>query len=341
MRRIALPLAVLVLLAGAYTVFWFVVAGRAEGWIANWAAETPGKAWHGNFETVEVSGFPLDLVVKITEPEVVWRDGDRNGTWTGPWLVARYKPWNLTRIAFELPRAQEADIDAAGWRRHLTILSADAPGELEFAGGKAQRLEVEFHELEATDDVTGEPVTADRLLIIAETAADGANHDLFVEAENLAFPARPPAPFEPLVPFAAASLTLKGDVPQLGPLSESLALWRDAGGTLEVNAFKVDWPPIAGEAVGTLALDETFRPLGAFTAAVTGYDALLDALVESGQVSRNQASLTKTVLDVMATTDEATGESKIEVPVTLQNGLLFVGPVPLMPVPPVLPPNLL
>jgi len=340
MRRFALPLAVLVLLAGAYTVFWFVVAGRAQDWIAEWAAEAPDKDWHGSFETAEVTGYPFDLKVRITAPEVVWRDGDSETVWSGPWLVANYRPWNLNRIAFELPEVQEVWITEGRWRRHLTIATAEAFGDLEIAGGKARRLNAEFRAMVATDDALDQPVTADRLLVIAETAADGGHRDLFVEAENLTFPARLPAPFEGKVPFAAASLSLKGDVPSGGPIRERLASWRDAGGTLEVTSLKVDWPPLKAEADGTVALDEAFRPLGAFSTAITGYDALLDALVDGGQVARNEASMAKTVLDVMAKRDEATGEPRIEVPVTIQNGTLFVGPVPLMPVPPVVPPDL-
>jgi hypothetical protein len=40
----------------------------------------------------------------------------------------------------------------------------------------------------------------------------------------------------------------------------------------------------------------------------------------------------------MSKRDEETGERRIEVPVSIQNGTLFVGPIPLMPVPPVVEP---
>jgi hypothetical protein len=339
MRRIALLVGIPVLVAVAYSVFWFVVAGRAEGWIADWAAAEPDKPWHGSFEGVEVSGFPFAMVVRVASPEVVWHDGVQEAIWSGAWLVARYRPWNPNRIDFELPDNQTVDVDTPNWSGLVAIQTSQSFGHIEMADGKARRVTTESRDLVATAEQLAAPVTADRLVVTAEAVPAGDNHDLFVEVENLGFPAQLPAPFTGLVPFAAASLSLNGDVPSGGPVRDRLALWRDAGGTLDVLSLKVDWPPLAIEADGTVALDEAFRPMGAFSSEISGYGELLDALVELGTVSRGEASVAGTVLDVMARRDEATGERRLKVPVTIQNGTLFIGPVPLMPVPPVVAPD--
>jgi hypothetical protein len=339
MRRIALVLAVLlVLVAAAYTAFWFVVAGRAEGWIADWARPEPGKDWEGEFQAVEVSGFPFSLDVMVTAPRIVWHGGDREATWTGPWLLAHYRPWNYERIDFELPEQQNVVVTEPGRSHAIDLASAEAFGFVKMADGRARRVVTEFVDLVATVDDNPTPVTADRLTVEAEGTAQRDNHDLKIEVRNLSFEASVPPPFGGNVPFAAASLSLKGAVPSGGPLRERLALWRDAGGTLDVASLEVDWPPLALDADGTVALDEAFRPEAAFSSAITGYGGLLDALVDLGTVSRNEASVAKTMLDVMAKRDEATGERRIEVPVSIQNGTLFVGPIPLMPVPPVVTP---
>ena len=339
MRRLALLVGIPVLVAVAYSVFWFVVADRAEGWIAAWAAPEPDKDWHGTFENVQVSGFPVAMEIRIETPEVVWHGNDQEATWAGPWLVARYRPWDPSRIDFELPEDQTVYVNAASWQRMVVIQTSQSFGHIEMADGKARRLTTESRDLVATVEQNAPPVTADRLVVVVEAAPEGDNHDLFVEIENLGFPARLPAPFVGHVPFATAAFSLNGDIPSGGPVRDRLALWRDAGGTLDVLSVKIDWPPLELEADGTVALDETFRPVGAFSSDIIGYGELLDALVDLGTVSRNEASIAGTVLDVMARRDEATGERRLTVPITMQNGTLFVGPVPLMPLPPVLPPD--
>ena len=337
MRRLAFLVSIPLVIVIAYAVFWYVVADRAHGWIEAWAAPEDGKDWHGTFEAAQVSGFPFKMEIHIVDPEVVWHGDEQEATWSGPWLVANYRPWDPNRIAFSLPEQQSVYINAASWQRLMLIETASALGHIEMAGGRARLLSVEFLEMVATIEQNEAPVIAERLLVEAETAPDGARHDLFVQIDNLGFHARVPPPFSGEVPYVEASLSLKGDPPSGGPVRDRLALWRDAGGILDVLSVKIDWPPLDIVADGTVTIDETFRPVGAFSSEIVGYGELLNALVDLGTLSRNEASIAGTVLDVMAQRDEETGEKRLTVPITMQNGTLFVGPVPLLPLPPVIP----
>ena len=341
MRFLKWPLAVLVLLAVAYTVFWFVLADRSEDWIAAWAAVEPDKDWHATFEATEVSGFPFGMNIRIETPEIVWHGKDQAATWSGPWLVARYLPWEFDRIQLDLPEEQRIYINAGDQQRMILIQSSKALGQVEMADGKARRVTTETLDAVITVEQNQAPITAGRILVEAEQIDGGAAHDLFVQIDDLGFVARVPEPFSGEVPFLAAALRVTGDLPSGGTVRDRLAVWRDTGGILDILSFKLDWPPLDIEADGTVAVDQGFRPVGAFTADIVGYNDLIDALVDVGSVSRNQASIASTVLDVMAQPDGETGERRLSVPITVQNGTLFVGPVPLMPVPPVLPPDML
>ena len=341
MRFLKWPIAVLVLLAVAYTVFWFVLAGRSEDWIAAWAAIEPDKDWHATYAATEVSGFPFGMNIRITTPEIVWHGEGQAATWSGAWLVARYLPWEFDRIQLDLPEEQRIYINAGDQPRMVLVQSSKALGQVEISNGRASKVTTETLDAVITVEQNQAPITAGRILVEAEQVDGGQAHDLFVQIDDLGFVARMPEPFSGEVPFLAAALRLTGAVPSGGPVRDRLAVWRDTGGVLDVLSFKLDWPPLDIEADGTVAVDQGFRPVGAFTADIVGYNDLIDALVDVGSVSRNQASIASTVLDVMADQDAETGERRLTVPVTVQNGTLFVGPVPLMPVPPVLPPDML
>jgi hypothetical protein len=77
---------------------------------------------------------------------------------------------------------------------------------------------------------------------------------------------------------------------------------------------------------GTLALDNQMRPMGAATAAIRGYDAALDRLTALGSVNPRDAQLAKLLLSAIAAPN-SDGERVLTVPITGQNGWLYVGPV--------------
>src|SRR5438105_14961683 len=70
--RLGLVIAILLLIAGigAYTAFWFIVAGKIEDGLKEWAQSARDQkieaSWHG----LRVSGFPFAFRVEMTEAAV-------------------------------------------------------------------------------------------------------------------------------------------------------------------------------------------------------------------------------------------------------------------------------
>jgi Uncharacterized protein conserved in bacteria (DUF2125) len=110
------------------------------------------------------------------------------------------------------------------------------------------------------------------------------------------------------------------------PLEQALAAWRDDGGTVEVRRFYFSAGGINLLANGTLALDNQMRPMGAASAAIRGYDAAIDRLTAVGTVNPRDAQLAKLLLSAIAQPGND-GERVLNVPITGQNGWLYVGPV--------------
>jgi hypothetical protein len=134
------------------------------------------------------------------------------------------------------------------------------------------------------------------------------------------------------VAHAELNLSFKGRLPG-GTLANSIAAWRDDGGSIEINKVAVRWGPVDADGNGTLALDEQNRPLGAFTARWRGYDETIDALQATGQLKPFPAAAAKIALRALARQNKD-GPDEVQIPLTAQDGRLFVAGIPLLPVPP-------
>lgn len=335
-RTIIIALAVIAFLAAGWTAYWFVMADRAADWIAVWAAPAPGKAWHGSFGASEVSGFPFSMDVHLSDPEITWQGRSGGAVWQGAWMTASFLPWSLAAFDIELPPQQYVSVVQDGSLRMAAISMAQGRGHIAIADNRASAVRAEFTDLLVEFAQNRAPVTADRLLVEVEAAEDeAAAWDAAIQVDGAGFHSEVPEPFIGEVPLFLATLRLHGDMPE-GPLEQRLAAWRDGGGFIDVLSLKLDWPPLDIEGNGTLALDRQMRPLGAFTADVVGYRATIDAFEKLGRLTRNQAMIAATAMDAMATTD-ADGNKRLSVPLTMQDGRLYAGPILLGDLPPLLP----
>jgi hypothetical protein len=131
-------------------------------------------------------------------------------------------------------------------------------------------------------------------------------------------------PFGGTVEAFSLAATLKGPMPQ-GPLYQSLAAWRDDGGTVEVEDGRIRWGALVMDAGGTLKLDRQLQPTGALTAHFKNQNAVVDAAVAAGGLHPDDAGLAKAFLGLMAKPGPD-GEKQITVPVHVQNERIFLGP---------------
>jgi hypothetical protein len=157
---------------------------------------------------------------------------------------------------------------------------------------------------------------------------------LTVAAGNIALPAQ----FLPALGSKIDSLsftgTLRGAISPGRDLRTALAQWRDDGGVLDIKDFHLAWRDVDATGNGTLTLDPSMRPLGAFTMSLAGYDTILDALVASGQLRRQDAGYMKIALDVLARSGDP-AHHRLRAPVTVQDGAVYIGPLKIASIPPI------
>ncbi len=139
--------------------------------------------------------------------------------------------------------------------------------------------------------------------------------------------------------FSISDLDIQAVVPILIPRSltaDDLAAWQRQGGFILVNRFHMRKESLSLDGTGRLTLDGQIQPAGTATVRITGYDAFLDWLKTKNILSDRQAAFAGIVLTGLSRTDHKTGDRVIKTDVSLKNRALYVGPLQVLEVPPVI-----
>ncbi|MEW5726967.1 MAG: DUF2125 domain-containing protein, partial [Pseudomonadota bacterium] len=101
LRRAVLVLAaVAVAAAGAYTAYWFHVAGELRKEIEAWAGQRRERGWHAEWAGLAVAGFPLRVEVRIDAPRLASPSGLE---WSTGAATASASPADLTLVTVRAP----------------------------------------------------------------------------------------------------------------------------------------------------------------------------------------------------------------------------------------------
>jgi hypothetical protein len=335
-RRVPLLAALALLTAAAvWTLAWFIMADRLASRVEAWADARRAEGLKAEHSGIDVAGFPFRWQVTVARPTLAGA-GSAGWLWHGDAVEAALVPFARREVAVRFPgehvfSAGEGSLGGA-WR-----MRADRPDGrvLLRPDGRLDRLELNFAGVALAQLLPeAAPVHVDRLTAVAsvpETA--GADHRaesfaLILNLDGLS-QVQPPIPaLGSTIEAVRLDLVAKGRLPP-GRLAAALAAWRDAGGTVEINRLAVRWGPIDADGNGTLTLDEQNRPLGAFTARWRGYNETIDALQATGQIPPWPAAGAKIGLNALAR-QQADGSRQVEIPLSAQNGRLFVAGFPLM-----------
>lgn len=319
-----------------YTAFWFVAAGEIENRIDDWAEEQRAQGVSIDADKTDVSGFPLRFSVKLDNPRVT---NDRAGwTWESRDMRAEMRPWNFSEVRV-VPGQINAMryFDGTAWRE---VLCQIEDGQILLTLDGDQRIS------NVTLDMGGITVNGlwpdgaariERLRGHGLANGGAAEHNgealmAALEAENIYLPDGLNDGLGDNLAFLNFNASLFGPIPDSEPVS--IVHWRDSGGTIELNSFRIRWGPLGIESNGTLALDSDLRPIGSLTADIIGYGDVIDALIMSNMIPLGDAFLAKVAFNMLAEKDENGGPPVLRsVPVTAQDGTVFVGPVKVAQVP--------
>ncbi len=335
-RAAALALAVLALLYGAG---WFHLSARFGQAVAAWLDAQQAQGVAIARAGIARGGFPLRLEARVLAPKVDFAAGGKTWTWTPDRAVFSAAPWALDRVRLDLSGAHalaSAASDGARFAARADELAVDAT----LRGARAVALDLAGVRIEISG--AGETLGVARvdarwrLADVAPADHMGESQSFALAAEGLRPPERARLPLGPTIAHLKISGRVMGELtsirPGMGP--GALGTWRDGGGTVELSDLAARYGALAATGEGTIALDGEMQPVAALTARIEGFSETLDALRATGAIRPRDAATAKLVLGALATR-QADGRLRLSVPLTVQDGALFAGPVALLRVPPI------
>ncbi len=348
MRRIRASLiafSLFALLAVIYTGYWFTLAITARASTLEGATARRAKGLEAALGQLRVSGFPFEvrlraLTVKIGDP-----GAGTPWSWAAEGAEAVVKPWAPFHVSVIPSGVQQVTFSRAGRRQTFRgrAKRIEAAFTIGYSGGWPEDVmaTVEGLDLSAVGGGGGGgPFRLDsgslRARFLKNAGGDDKTpvFDLVFDVNGLGFAAASGLPFGNVVKHIGFSGQVLGPLdPARGfPSKEALAVWRDGGGTVTVSRLEAVWGPLGISASGTLALDETMQPIGAFTAKFKGFIAGVEVLRRRGLIRSRDAVTATLVLGALSRKDRDGGTS-LNLSVTVQKRKLFVGPLPLMKIP--------
>lgn len=319
-------------LSGLYTGYWLFASETLKKEVAVWADQRRAEGYRISFDEPVAGGFPFGVELTLPRPSLV-APGD-GGRWSAPALTVTLHPLRLSGFTMAAAGPHDIGLPAAWGGNRVTLTTAATVLGIETDGdGARQSLTVEGARIEGL----AAPVSVANLAVSVRRPRN-KTVDHTVTTLEMTFNARqvdlPPGlelPLGPRLAEVALKGRLKGNVPGGDP-AQALTAWRVDGGTFEVDSLGLDWLPLKMKASGTLALDEQLQPMGALSAAFTGFFEAVESLSRRGIVRSRDASMVKVVLGMMART-EGGGPPTLNLPVTVQDQVVYAGPARLFPVP--------
>ena len=333
---VCVGLAVL-LVAGGWSIAWLRIADNVRDRVDGWIAARRAEGLQVDYKAITVTGYPLRWHVVVTYPNMAGA-GPTAWAWQGHAVEADLAPWKRREVPLSFPGDQRFSVGRGDVAETWTLKAAHPEGR---AGvderGRLDTLALDLGDVTLRRASDPQPTHADHF------AADAKLHrtpegdfeadafDLTLVIDNATLSHTPSEVLGTQVPHAELSLSFKGRLPG-GALPNSIAAWRDEGGTIDVNRAAVTWGPVDADGSGTLALDGQNRPIGAFTARWKGFNETIDTLQSLGKLKPFAAAGLKIALRSLARANHDAPD-EVKIPLSAQDGKLFVAGIPLLPVP--------
>jgi hypothetical protein len=335
---LAAPLILLIVVIIAVVAGWFIAARTVTQALQHWTNDRRAEGYRIDYAAPVIGGFPFRLVLRLDRPSI--EAPGKAWQWDGPSLTGEATLWRPLLVHVALPGRHAVRWGAAEEARLFDgdFASADSVIRLG-SNGRLRSLTVKLAGIKTVDD-SGAELTLRSLELSGEQP-----HPKFalppesilafaIAADGVTLPPQPVAPLGRLIETLAVEGEIKGPL-AMGPVKPALDAWRAAGGTLELHSIMAKWGPLAVTGDGTLALDKAMQPIAALSLSFSGFSETLDALVASGLVDQKKAGLPRVILGALARSGNDGGKAAIKAPLTIEDGSLLVGPVKLMPVPPI------
>lgn len=334
--RLRILATLIVTLIIAYVFFWHYMAGEVEARFESWTHQQKKRGVTVTYEALDISGFPYRMELSLTGVNMVRRgDNAPHLRLTTPKITLIAFPWKINH-AVMVSAGGKIRLGQRGQAEFtLTFGKSRASAQIGFDKRRLQRLSL------ISEDINWKTSTKAVFLSARDIKFHMARPDVAPESDTMELPpqmklyleandviARNLPPESPMGIFGKKADQVKIDLTLHGKTlpeynRDSLIRWRDEGGTLAVEMLDISSGEMDLSLDGETSLDQDLKPLGAFRAKIQGIDHIVTIL--SGH-SAFQIEPGRLILEELKQMSRE--KDSLDLAISLQNGLLFLGPIP-------------
>jgi hypothetical protein len=323
--------AIAVVMIVGFSVMWWAVwqlaARQYRHAIDHWIEVGRADGDHVEFDKNRIFGFPHRVVMRLNN--VRWNSAD-GMAFHADQMDLSATPWQWTIFDAHMEGHIELSAPLTNDTRTLTLGGDDGRAHVELnSDGTWQLSRVSLghaHVGRVPDTVfEAENLTAEAHRPDAPPK-DSKQPGLLLEAEaeKVKLPSIMPSPFGASMESMKAKLRVMGEMPDFRNRN-SVAIWNHGMGVIAFDKLNMEWGPLLFAGKGTIGFDDDLQPEGAFSSAVGHHHEVLAALMQGGFIPQRQMGMLSSALDLFAKpADDVEG---VELPITVQLGGLFLGPV--------------
>jgi hypothetical protein len=327
------PLAIVIVLAGIWSVIWYSAARVAEDGIARWIDQEGRNGRVYTCASRKLSGYPFRIEVRCTEPVAdiksaslilkakellavaqVYQPNLIIGEITGPLTIGApdqppiaISEWTLAQASLRLnpmPVRVSIVLDGAKFNQPPPNAGQSAPPQT-----IATADHIEMH-----------------VRLNPASSPDNTVLDLIASVKNAAAPSVGALAAKPVDADVTALLHGVNDF-RPKPLPVRLREWQAAGGRLEITNIRIRQGDAVAVAKGDLGLSPNGRLEGTLGVTLAGFDQFLQAML--GSQGKNTGLLAVAGLSLLGKPADLEGKRAIAVPLRFKDGAVSFGPIPL------------
>lgn len=319
-----------------YAVYWFQLAGAVEDAVHDQLTVWRDQGIAVAYDELTVGGFPYRLQITAAQPAVTAARRARFD-WQTDLIDVVAEPWDLNHWIAITDTPSRLTVVREGAGPDLEFTAAHMRSSLVVDGnGGWMRSASDLRQVALRAPERLDAITAERAeLHVRRPETDAADRiDVALRLASVTLPAPVTEMLDRHIETVLIDATVAGPLPAAVD-GAGLAAWRDAGGTVDLRQGQIAWGQIEVTTAGTLALDDQLRPIGALTAQLRGANQMIDGLAATGQLTEEAAIAARLVI-ALASSDGPDGGRVVELPLTLQDGEIHLGPIPIGRVGPVI-----
>ncbi len=326
MRR----LTILVLaLSAIYSGYWFIGAAAVERTATAQIAQMRLDGWTLDYETLNTQGYPSRFDTTLTTFNVSPPSGDL--AWQAPFLQVLSLSYKPNEVILALPDRQELTLGGVP----LTLTSDGLRASATVAANTdldLTRFTAQVGPMRA-DSAAGTVFSVANALVALRAAKDTPLlYAAFADINALAVPVSLRQMLDPAGNFPAtlSQMTVDASITTDRKLDRTVLtdLRRPQIDALKLNGMTLAWGALSLRGKGEVTIDRAGLPTGQFTFEAQNWREMVQMAVNAGLIEQGVSDTLENMGAILAG-----GSNSLSLPVSFQNGLMLVGPVPVGPAP--------